>query len=106
MPNQKIDEQTREQIMEFLPDAIKKACGSYMAFMQKESVGEGKTTDKDFIDHHNACKAAIAHIQLLLKLSEWAGLRENIENNEDYISLMKSARAEVDAYRSQQKDLA
>ena len=60
---------TKEQVREFLPGAVQKACASYQEFMQKEVASQDA---KDFSAHHNACKVAIAHVNLLLKLAEWA----------------------------------
>lgn len=60
---------TKEQVREFLPDAIKTAFESYRAFMQKDV---STVEPKEFSDHHSACKAAIAHVNLLIKLAEWA----------------------------------
>lgn len=67
-----IEEKTRQQIARFLPDALAKALSSYHSFMDKNQPSENDA--KEFSQHHTACKAAIAHIELLIKLAQWAHL--------------------------------
>jgi len=62
----KLEEETRKQVAEFLPRAVKKAIESYDAFIHQADSHE---TAK-FSSHHTACKAALAHVHLLLKLSD------------------------------------
>lgn len=64
----KIEDASRAQIAEFLPDAIRAALNSYQIYSQS------KVSADCFKDHHNACKVAISHIDLLLKLARWADL--------------------------------
>ncbi len=71
MRKQESKKLTKEQVREFLPDAIKTAFESYRAFMQQDV---SAAPPKEFSDHHGACKAAIAHVNLLIKLAEWAEL--------------------------------
>jgi hypothetical protein len=67
---QKIEGDTRARIAAFLPDAIAKALTSYQLFLE-----EGAHNDaKEFKAHHDACKVAIAHLELLIKLAQWADL--------------------------------
>jgi len=66
-----IEESTREQVARFLPVAIQKAADSYRLFMQGNNTA---AVSKDFAEHHKACKVAIAHLDLLLKLAHWADL--------------------------------
>ena len=68
----KIEEQTRQDIAKFLPDALSTALSSYQLFSDSHIPDPGEA--KAFKDHHDACKVAIAHIQLLIKLAEWAKL--------------------------------
>ena len=65
-------EQTRRQIARFLPDALAKALTSYREFTARDDLS--KEGSKNFSLHHTACKAALAHIELLLKLAKWAHL--------------------------------
>ena len=67
----RIEDASRAQIAEFLPDALKTALTSYHQFSQQAvEIGDAKL----FGAHHTACKVAIAHIDLLLKLARWADL--------------------------------
>ena len=63
-----IDPKTQRQIVDFLPSAISKTLQSYEGFILSEEVGDAK----EFTAHHNACKVAISHLELLLKLASWA----------------------------------
>ena len=60
-----MDQETQNQISAFLPDALAAALTSYEVFARKEIDMEPKS----FTAHHTACKVAIAHIELLLKLA-------------------------------------
>ena len=61
---------TRDQMFEFLPPALEIAFASYHEFAAKSQIGDAA----GFKKHHDACKAAIAHIYLLLKLAKLADL--------------------------------
>lgn len=94
--NIKIEDMTRKQIAEFLPEAIELASASYKEHM-------GKVIGKDgFESHHKAAKIAISHIELLIKLAKWADLPDSkvVGNTEAlYLqSLMQSAESEIAAY--------
>lgn len=67
---EKIEHAGREQIALFLPDAIAKALTSYHRFADNSIPDDAK----GFSAHHGACKVAIAHVELLLKLARWADL--------------------------------
>ncbi len=75
----KIETQTRMQIAQFLPNALRIAIASYRSFLIK-----GKSEEsKDFKEHQIACKAALAHIELLLKLARLADLPDAYIENEN-----------------------
>ena len=94
---------TREQVMEFLPAALKRACTEYHAFMD----GLPDSGDsKKFSDKHAAGKAAIAHIQLLAKLSQWAGITKKSNEIDDFADFMKVAKTEAEAFEVPRQDLA
>lgn len=103
MTDNKMEEQTREQIMGFLPSAIKRACESYHGFMEADFE---TVKSKLFTDHQNAGKAAAAHIQLLLKLTQWAGLQDKMQENKDFTACMGVAIKEADSYDPEKDDLA
>lgn len=83
----RIEDKTRESIAAFLPDILDKALVSYAAFAESDMPG---TEAKDFTAHHNACKVAIAHIELLIKLARWADM-------EDEARAAESRRAALEA---------
>lgn len=75
-----IEAATREKIAEFLPDALATAFSSYHLFSQREIEKQGDVS-KNFNAHHAACKVAIAHIELLIKLARWAELPDPSDEN-------------------------
>lgn len=92
-------EETRARIAQYLPDAIDHAVQSYRNFSSESN----EKQSKDFSAYHTACKAAIAHIELLLKLAAWAHLpRENADA--DLSALMADAQAELDKYNGEDHD--
>jgi hypothetical protein len=93
---QKIEEQSRRQIAEFLPETIQKALSSYQKFMKKEH-----DDAKNFKAHHDACKVAIAHIQLLIELANWADLLAKDDDNAEYEALadmLLKAKTEIQCF--------
>lgn len=92
--SKKIQDLSRDQIAEFLPDAIRAAMNSYQTY--SESV---MATDKEkFKEHHTACKVAISHIDLLLKLARWADLPDDdlADKNTQKILIAAIAEAETE----------
>ncbi len=91
----KIEARTRKQIAEFLPNAIRVSIASYRVFSGKEK----SNNPKDFKEHHGACKTAIAHIELLLKLAKLADLPDeqfdNQNNHNVLLDLIESAQGEL-----------
>jgi len=70
-----IESQTRQDIAAFLPRAIQTALESYEYFSQAQITDpQSDPCSKKFKDHHDACKVAIAHIELLIKLAKWADI--------------------------------
>lgn len=89
--------------MEFLPAALKRACSEYHAFMDGSPESPASKT---YSDKQAAGKAAIAHIQLLAKLSQWAGIIKKSNENEDFDEFMKVAKKEVGDFEVPRQDLA
>ena len=66
-----IEQEAKAQIADFLPHAIGTALKEYQDFIR----GVPEIEDsKKFGAQYTACKTAIAHIDLLLKLAKWAEL--------------------------------
>ncbi len=100
-----IEENTRRRIATFLPDAIARALTSYHRFSRSEGgAADEDTSPKDFSAHHSACKVAIAHIELLIKLARWADLpdakAEDHNNQIILAAMMQEAEEELRAYRN------
>lgn len=97
-----IENASRAQIAVFLPDAIAKAITSYQVYMQSKD----STKIGDFKEMHSTGKAAIAHIELLLKLARWADLPEAgaLEHNQKMVlaAMMEEAESELAEYREAQ----
>ncbi len=94
MPN--IESGMRERIAEFLPCALHRAIVSYENFMDREEQEKAG----EFKAHHDACKVALAHIELLVKLARWADLPDPRLEDEDkqrvLAGMIEAARGELD----------
>lgn len=93
---------TREQLAAFLPAAIGKAVQSYHDFAGRTIPAGGaeeKSAAKNFTEHHGACKAAITHIELLLKLARSAGMGDDADaDGEAAAALMLAAQADLSGF--------
>ena len=87
----KIEYAGREQIATFLPDAIAKALTSYHRFADNSIPDD----PKGFSAHHGACKVAIAHIELLLKLARWADLPDETAEDQNTQVILSAMMAEA-----------
>ena len=97
---QKIEDDTRRRIAAFLPGAIAKALGSYELFSGQDAPDEAK----EFTAHHNACKVAIAHIELLIKLARWADIPIEGEGCDAQLAtIIQAAQSEVADYEIKTK---
>lgn len=101
MTNTTIEQQVREQVAAFLLGAIDRALVSYFQF------SKDKPTDKEckeFAARHAAAKAAISHVELLIKLARWADLPDPAaENHNQQIvlaAMLQEAQEEVDSYNA------
>ena len=94
-----IEVRMRESIAKFLPCAIETAVVSYQNFSQEEATAVENLDAKAFKAHHDACKVAIAHIELLIKLARWADLPDphlEDENHQKTLqSIIESAQGEL-----------
>lgn len=62
-----ITKETQLYLETFLPTALSKAMKSYEDFSKQD---KNHLEDSVFLEHHKACKAAISHVELLLKLAK------------------------------------
>lgn len=97
MTENKIDEATRLYLEAFLPDALSNALESYQKFSEQEKEHEKA---KDFQDYHNACKVAIAHVELLLKLAKQSEISAGCNKHDQELAKMLSqAEAQVKQHK-------
>lgn len=101
-----IEQQTREQVAEFLPRAISKALESYHSFMKGEVFGDTAPSDaKDFSEAHKAAKVAISHIELLIKLAKWADLPDAAQADDSGLGgLIERGEADVAKFKAKMTD--
>lgn len=95
-----IENQSRVQIAEFLPDAIARALTSYRTYMEMKS----DDTLAAFKEKHMACKTAIAHIELLLKLARWADLPDGEAINRNDQMVLAAVLAEAEGELAEYED--
>ena len=88
-----IKDQSRVQIAAFLPGAMTRALTSYFEF-SKGCPDEKEC--KDFASRHSAAKAAISHIELLVKLAKWADLPDETDASPDLAQMIANAQKELD----------
>ena len=105
MDDNDVKQITRRHVAEVLPDALRRALDSYHAFMRDTQVTH---EPGEFSKHHNAAKAAISHIQLLLKLAQWAELPNTTgeaekDGNSETAKAIREARQELRAHYSRQE---
>jgi hypothetical protein len=66
----KIEAATRKQVAELMPTIINKVIGGYQNLI---NAGVEKFQDtKNHKAYYESCKGAVMHLQVLLKLAEWA----------------------------------
>ncbi len=81
----------RALIARQIDQAIERAIASYQAFA---AAGPNGADAKEFAAHHAACKAALAHLDLLLKI---AMITETatVSDGDERLALLAEARAAV-----------
>lgn len=93
-------EKVRAAIAAALPQAIETAIESYQSFAEEEATKAPAYTPQEFKAHHDACKVAIAHIELLLKLGKIAGAPQEGKVDETLRAQLHLSMAEVQNYTS------
>ncbi|MGQ0528073.1 MAG: hypothetical protein ACT4OY_08630 [Alphaproteobacteria bacterium] len=94
MTQKNIEHQTRAQIVEMMPRAIEIVMLSYQVFLDNEKMPKAT---KEFREHHNACKVALGHVALLLKLAKWADVsgESDEEKRKAREDMMENAEKEL-----------
>ncbi|PCI55955.1 MAG: hypothetical protein COB36_03940 [Alphaproteobacteria bacterium] len=95
-----IEAGTRARIAKFLPKALARAIASYQLFSEQKP----KQDSANFKKHQEACKVAIAHIELLVKLAKRTALSETASDNKpsekEIFALMETAQDEIEGYKT------
>lgn len=84
-------EAVRSRLRQELPDRIASAAASYDGFAAETAPSDAK----GFAAHHAACRAALAHMDLLVRLTRWAAGSEAADDDEPD-ALLAEARAALD----------
>ncbi len=82
----------KKQLLKTLPERIAEVIADYEEFASLETPEDAK----GFAAHHAACKAAIAHVELLLKLAKWSEGENFTQNGEDAEALIAKARSALE----------
>lgn len=91
--NSKVENEMRGVVGKYLPKAIENAMISYELFLDE---GAKKETD-EFKKYHEACKVALAHVALLIKMGGWAGEEKPAKGEEvDLGALLENAQKEAE----------
>jgi hypothetical protein len=93
MPNKNYIEEMHVSLAVILPEATKRALQSYHEFANQNL----EYTAKNFAAHHVACKAALAHIDYLTKLTQWLVKQtpDNTDSNTSLLKLVQKARLQL-----------
>jgi hypothetical protein len=87
-----IESETQTLIALTLPDAIGHAIQTYYDFYGRYVPDD----PKEFTAYQNGCKAALAHIQLLMKLTQTIDYKGNQREVNELENILISARNEID----------
>ena len=88
-------------VAEMLPDAMGKAIESYQQLAEKPDLEKDPKVHQL---HQTACKAALQHIELLMKLAAASDTSQTSLPQTDFTALMKKAGDELSAYQANSPD--
>jgi hypothetical protein len=106
MPDQEL-ETLRQEIDRLLPAAMLRAVASYRAFALEPA--EDPVPAKDFAAHHAACKAALNHLDALVRLARWTSaspVEAGAYEDNALADMVSEARRALTAYPAHPEDLA
>lgn len=94
IPELPIDDADQKDIVKVLPRAIITALTSYENFLKAGFQAEEKPPatvpeSKSYQEHQSACKAAVAHIELLVKLTERIKISSS-DDQKDHMDRLES----------------
>ncbi|MBI1206778.1 MAG: hypothetical protein GC191_05755 [Azospirillum sp.] len=78
----------RQTIALLLPEVLRRAISSYRDFVMTEAA----LGAKDFKEHHTAGRAALVHLETMLRLARWAAPGDGGDDNENLERLVGEAR--------------
>jgi len=81
----------RAELTEALRDAIDQLFASYTRFASDPPNGDAKK----FSDHHAACRSALVHLDLLMKIAKLAGADSSSADNTATRRLIRNARRAI-----------
>lgn len=87
-------------IDKFLPSALRRALVKYKEFAKHNP---DVLDSKDFHAHQAGCKAALQHIELLIKLAATLDIPKTSLPQNDLAALMEKAGDELSAYQSKSR---
>ena len=103
--NSILEEKIREQLTQFLPDAIARALTDYQRFSEKEA----HDTPKGFSDHHKACQVALGHAMLLLDVADKFKLPDSKVGDSNaqimLAALMQEAKGELAGFEGKSRPI-
>lgn len=89
----------RKQAQQTLPGALRRALSAYACF----SADPPPDNKKEFIAYQAGCRAALAHLDLLLKLARWVDQETDLETDPD-LDLDRLVREAEAALRGSEGD--
>ncbi|MGH1455807.1 MAG: hypothetical protein ACRBDI_03410 [Alphaproteobacteria bacterium] len=81
-----LEEGVRERITRFLPKALERAITSYKMITVHHPIDK-ETKETNFVDakkKHDACKVALAHVELLTKLARQTAVVSKEDTDQKY----------------------
>lgn len=82
-------EKLQRDLAHILPQQIRRAARAYQVFADADAPADAK----EFAAFHSACKSALAHLELLLKLYRWsAPTLADEQSHGDLENLLANAR--------------
>lgn len=90
-----VTKETQLYLEKFLPSALSKAMQSYENFSKQE---KNYLDDDIFLEHHKACKVAISHVELLLKLAK--SIEKPTQTNPYLEDMIKQAKENIKKHKN------
>ena len=89
------------EVTKTLSTALQQEIRKYKKFAASDT---NCMASKDFQAHHAACKAALQHIELLMKLASSLNVKKSPVVHNDIAALMEKADLELNTYKANVSD--